>query len=130
MRRAPFAFTSLAVVAALALSGCASDGSDDAASNESGQEWLAGGGGAGDNKSGIATGQDGFQNVRDLTSQLGTDAEPGKFPRTITNITANETVGETEIPASPSRSSPSTPVSSTTCSRSASSRSPTRTPTR
>lgn len=101
MRRAPLALASLAVVAALVLSGCTSTGNETA--DKGGQEAPAGGGGAGDNKSGIATGQEGFQNVRALTSELGTDAEPGEFPRTVTNITANETVGETEIPAKPER---------------------------
>ena len=102
MRRASLALASVAVVAALALTGCAGGG-DTAADSKPTQEALAGGGGAGDNKSGIATGQEGFQNVRELTSQLGTDAEAGEFPRTIKNITANETVGETEIPAKPER---------------------------
>ena len=102
MRRASFALVSVAVVASLALTGCTS-GTDDAADAKPSQEAPAGGGGAGDNKSGIATGQDGFQNVRELTSQLGTDAEVGEFPRTIKNITANETVGETEIPAKPTK---------------------------
>lgn len=101
MRRAPLALASLAVVAALVLSGCTS--TDNETADKGGQEQAAGGGGAGDNQSGIATGQEGFQNVRELTSQLGTDAEPGEFPRTIKNITANETIGETEIPAKPAR---------------------------
>ena len=103
MRRASLALASITVVAALALTGCSS--TDDAPEKEAAASDapLAGGGGAGDNKSGIATGQDGFQNVRELTAQLGTDAAPGEFPRTISNITANETVGETEIPAKPKR---------------------------
>lgn len=92
MRRASFAAISAVLVAATVLTGCAA--SDDA---------KAGGGGAGDNKSGIATGQDGFAEVRDLAAQLGTDAAPGEFPRTVANMVANETVGDTEIPAKPER---------------------------
>lgn len=85
MRRAPAAFVSLSVVVGL-LSGCGSE--------------PAGGGG---NQSNVATGQDGFAEVRDLAAQLGTDAEPGTFPRVVRNIVANGVVGETTIPARPER---------------------------
>jgi iron complex transport system substrate-binding protein len=70
----------------LALSGC---GSDE--------------GSKGVNKSNVATGQEGFADVAQLAAELGTDAEPGQFPRTVLNVVANGTVGETTIPAKPSR---------------------------
>ncbi|MEI7056601.1 iron-siderophore ABC transporter substrate-binding protein [Nocardioides sp. CCNWLW239] len=57
----------------------------------------------GKNQSGVATGQEGFASVEELAAELGTDAAPGEFPRTIRNIVANETVGETEIPERPER---------------------------
>lgn len=84
-RIAPLPLAAL-VVAAVALSGCAPAAS-----------------GAGDNQSNVATGQDGFQDVRALAAQLGTDAAPGEFPRTIRNVVANGEVGETEIPDKPQR---------------------------
>ncbi|MFI2363204.1 ABC transporter substrate-binding protein [Promicromonospora sp. NPDC019610] len=59
--------------------------------------------GSGDNKSNVATGQEGFDDVRELAGRLGTDAAPGEFPRTVRNLVANEEVGETEIPAKPER---------------------------
>ena len=59
--------------------------------------------GTGDNKSNVATGQEGFDDVRELAGRLGTDAAPGEFPRTVRNLVANEEVGETEIPAKPER---------------------------
>lgn len=59
--------------------------------------------GTGDNQSNVATGQDGFDGVRELAARLGTDAAPGEFPRTVRNLVANEEVGETEIPAKPER---------------------------
>ena len=92
MRRMSFAAVSAVLAVGLVLSGCSSS-----------DEKPKGGGGAGGNDSGIATGQEGFANVRKLTAGLGSDAEPGAFPRTVKNITANETVGETEIPAKPKR---------------------------
>lgn len=73
---------------ALALSACG--GSSDQSSQ-------------GTNKSNVATGQDGFADVAALAAKLGTDAAPGEFPRTIRNITANNTVGDTVIPAKPQR---------------------------
>ena len=60
-------------------------------------------GGTGDNESNVATGQEGFENVRELAEQLGTDAAPGEFPRVVNNLVANGEVGETEIPAKPER---------------------------
>lgn len=86
MRRAPLTVIILALVAALTLSSC---GSPEQGNNT--------------NKSNVATGQEGFDDVRELAAQLGTDAEPGAFPRTVRNITANGEVGETEIPAKPER---------------------------
>jgi iron complex transport system substrate-binding protein len=59
--------------------------------------------GRGSNQSNVATGQEGFQEVRELAAQLGTDAEPGKFPREVRNIVANGKVGVTTIPAAPER---------------------------
>ncbi|MGI5190562.1 ABC transporter substrate-binding protein [Promicromonospora sp. CA-289599] len=60
-------------------------------------------GGDGDNQSNVATGQEGFDDVRKLAAQLGTDAAPGEFPRAVRNLVANEEVGETVIPAKPER---------------------------
>jgi iron complex transport system substrate-binding protein len=57
----------------------------------------------GTNESNVATGQKGFADVEALAAKLGTDAEPGEFPRTVRNVVANGTVGETEIPAKPQR---------------------------
>jgi len=76
------------VVGALLLSGC---GATDSSNS------------AGSNKSNVATGQDGFEDVRKLAAQLGTDAAPGEFPRAVRNLVANGEVGETVIPAKPER---------------------------
>lgn len=92
MRRTSLAAVSLAVVAAVALAGCAPSGAE-----------ATGGSGAGGNKSGVATGQGNFDTVFELTDQFGTDAAAGEFPRTVHNITANETLGDTEIPEKPER---------------------------
>ncbi|MFI8527675.1 ABC transporter substrate-binding protein [Promicromonospora sukumoe] len=87
MPRAVSASLAALVVGAALLTGCG--GTADA--------------GTGDNKSNVATGQEGFDDVRELAAQLGTDAAPGEFPRTVRNLVANEEVGETEIPAKPER---------------------------
>lgn len=87
MPRAVFASVAAVVLGAALLTGCG-------ATAESG---------TGDNKSNVATGQEGFDDVRELAAQLGTDAAPGEFPRTVRNLVANEEVGETEIPAKPER---------------------------
>lgn len=89
MPRALSALAALTVAVAV-LTGCAA-------------AEQTGGGGAGANKSNVATGQEGFADVRELAARLGTDAAPGEFPRSIRNITANGTVGETEIPVKPTR---------------------------
>jgi iron complex transport system substrate-binding protein len=86
MRRAPVVATALIVVAGL-LAGCTG-------------EQTSGGG---DNKSNVATGQEGFAEVQALAAKLGTDAEPGRFPREVRNVVANGVVGETTIPAKPER---------------------------
>jgi iron complex transport system substrate-binding protein len=57
----------------------------------------------GTNESNVATGQEEFADVEALAARLGTDAEPGQFPRTVRNVVANGTVGETVIPAKPQR---------------------------
>ncbi|MFE7506385.1 ABC transporter substrate-binding protein [Promicromonospora sp. NPDC057488] len=87
MPRAVSASLAALVVGAALLTGCG--GTADA--------------GTGDNKSNVATGQEGFDDVRELAARLGTDAAPGEFPRTVRNLVANEEVGETEIPAKPER---------------------------
>jgi iron complex transport system substrate-binding protein len=87
MPRAVSASVAALVVGAALLTGCG--GTADA--------------GTGDNKSNVATGQEGFDDVRELAAQLGTDARPGEFPRAVRNLVANEEVGETEIPAKPER---------------------------
>ena len=89
-RRLALPIAALAI-AVTALTGCGS------------AEKPAGGGGAGDNKSNVATGQEGFSDVRALAAKLGTDAAPGEFPRVVRNITANGEVGETTIPKKPER---------------------------
>jgi len=76
---------------AVALSGCAADAES------------TGGGGAAANKSNVATGQEGFSDVRKLAAQLGTDAKDGEFPRDVRNIVANGKVGITTIPDRPER---------------------------
>jgi iron complex transport system substrate-binding protein len=60
-------------------------------------------GAGGTNQSNVATGQEGFAQVREIAAELGTDAEPGQFPRTVRNVVANGVVGETTIPAKPER---------------------------
>ena len=87
MPRAVYASVAAVVLGATLLTGCG-------ATAESG---------TGDNKSNVATGQEGFDDVRELAGRLGTDAAPGEFPRTVRNLVANEEVGETEIPAKPER---------------------------
>jgi iron complex transport system substrate-binding protein len=86
MRRAPVVTVAAILVAGL-LAGC-------------GAAEASGGGG---NKSNVATGQEGFDDVRATAAKLGTDAEPGQFPRTVRNVVANGEVGETTIPARPER---------------------------
>jgi iron complex transport system substrate-binding protein len=87
MPRAVSASVAALALGALLLTGCS--GTDES--------------GTGDNQSNVATGQEGFEDVRKLAAQLGTDAGPGEFPRTVRNLVANEEVGETVIPAKPER---------------------------
>jgi iron complex transport system substrate-binding protein len=87
MPRAVSASVAALVLGALLLTGCS--GTDES--------------GTGDNQSNVAAGQEGFEDVRKLAAQLGTDAAPGEFPRTVRNLVANEEVGETVIPAKPER---------------------------
>ncbi|WP_306368944.1 iron-siderophore ABC transporter substrate-binding protein [Nocardiopsis sp. CC223A] len=79
--------TAALAAGALLLTGCGADEPTD----------------TGSNRSNVATGQEGFDDVRELAAQLGTDAAPGEFPRTVRNLVANGEVGETEIPAKPER---------------------------
>lgn len=58
---------------------------------------------SGGNQSNVATGQEGFDDVREMAAKLGTDAKPGEFPRAVRNMVTNEKVGETEIPVKPER---------------------------
>ena len=87
MPRAVSASVAALALGALLLTGCS--GTDES--------------GTGDNQSNVATGQEGFEDVRKLAARLGTDAAPGEFPRTVRNLVANEEVGETVIPAKPER---------------------------
>jgi iron complex transport system substrate-binding protein len=80
-----------AVTTAGLLAGCSSTA--DSSSSAAG----------GTNQSNVATGQEGFAEVREIAAQLGTDAEPGEFPRTVRNVVANGEIGETTIPARPER---------------------------
>ncbi|GGQ16150.1 hypothetical protein GCM10010249_38570 [Streptomyces roseolilacinus] len=85
-RRATAAVVALA--AALSLAACGSQDGNGAGGT---------GDGAADKRS-VAQGGQGFGGARAKTAALGTDAEPGRFPRTLTHA-----MGETEIKAAPRR---------------------------
>ncbi|MGC9539078.1 ABC transporter substrate-binding protein [Streptomyces sp. UG1] len=82
------AAVALAVAAALSLAACG--GSNDSAGKESAA-------GSGDKKA-VAQGGDEFADAAKKTAQMGTDAKPGEWPRTVEHA-----MGETEIKAQPKR---------------------------
>ncbi|MFD7439236.1 ABC transporter substrate-binding protein [Streptomyces sp. NPDC059861] len=92
LRRRGSAVVTLALAAALSLTACGSgsSGKGDSAS-------TAAGSGAKDSKS-VAMGGEDFADAAKKTAELGTDAKPGEWPRTIEHA-----MGSTEIKAEPKR---------------------------
>ncbi|GHC69300.1 ABC transporter substrate-binding protein [Streptomyces cinnamoneus] len=87
LRRRGTAAVALSVAAALALTACgASDGEDKAGKD----------GGAGSKS--VAQGGKDFGKAAEDTARMGTDAQPGQFPRTVTHA-----LGRTEIKEKPQR---------------------------
>ncbi|MET7856423.1 iron-siderophore ABC transporter substrate-binding protein [Streptomyces sp. NPDC005318] len=89
IRRRSTAAVGLAVAAALALSACGSGDSgktDDSAKS------------GGDKKAAVATGGKDFGDAAKKTAGYGTDAEAGRFPRTLTHA-----MGKTELKSAPKR---------------------------
>ncbi|WP_433571200.1 ABC transporter substrate-binding protein [Streptomyces sp. CA-251247] len=78
----------VACAAALTLAAC---GSGDTAASPAGKADAAG-------KKAVAQGGKGFGDAATKTAAMGTDAEPGRFPRTITHA-----LGKTELKAAPKR---------------------------
>ncbi|MEY9487407.1 iron complex transport system substrate-binding protein [Streptomyces calvus] len=89
VRRRGLSAAALALAAALSLSACGSSGGEGASAESSA--------GAGDKKA-VAQGGDDFADAAAKTAAMGTDAEPGEWPRTITHA-----MGETELKAQPRR---------------------------
>ncbi|MGX1313321.1 iron complex transport system substrate-binding protein [Streptomyces calvus] len=89
VRRRGLSAAALALAAALSLSACGSSGGEGASAESSA--------GAGDKKA-VAQGGDDFADAAVKTAAMGTDAEPGEWPRTITHA-----MGETELKAQPRR---------------------------
>lgn len=89
VRRRGLPAAALALAAALSLSACGSSGGEGASAESSA--------GAGDKKA-VAQGGDDFADAAAKTAAMGTDAEPGEWPRTITHA-----MGETELKAQPRR---------------------------
>ncbi|MFJ5223698.1 ABC transporter substrate-binding protein [Streptomyces sp. NPDC088400] len=89
-RRGAAAVVALAVAFSLAACGGGSSGGDSAASG--------GDGDGGGKKAAVATGGKDFADAAKKTAAYGTDAEPGRFPRTITHA-----MGTTELKKRPER---------------------------
>ena len=87
-RRRGTAAVALAVAAALSLAACG--GSDDGADNA--------GSAAGDGKKDVAKGGKDFASAARKTAEMGTDAKPGEWPRTVEHA-----MGETVIKSQPKR---------------------------
>jgi iron complex transport system substrate-binding protein len=81
----------LALAAALSLTACG--GSSDGKEGEAGKASA----GAGD-KNSVAQGGDDFADAAKKTAEMGTDAKPGEWPRTIEHA-----MGETELKSQPKR---------------------------
>ncbi|MEU6986286.1 iron-siderophore ABC transporter substrate-binding protein [Streptomyces sp. NPDC046324] len=79
----------VALAAALSLAACGNGDDSSGAASEK-KEGAA--------KKDVATGGKDFGDAAAKTAAMGTDAEPGRFPRTLTHA-----LGRTEIPAAPKR---------------------------
>ncbi|MEV7990903.1 iron-siderophore ABC transporter substrate-binding protein [Streptomyces sp. NPDC086077] len=93
LRRRGSAVVTLALAAALSLTACGSSGTSGKGDSAS----TAAGSGAKDSKS-VAMGGEDFADAAKKTAELGTDAKPGEWPRTIEHA-----MGSTEIKAQPKR---------------------------
>ncbi|GAA2453243.1 iron-siderophore ABC transporter substrate-binding protein [Streptomyces mauvecolor] len=92
LRRRGTAAVALAVAAGLSLAACgSSEGGDKPSAAASGKADAGG-------KKSVAQGGKDFAAAADRTAKMGTDAEPGRFPRTV-----NHAMGATEIKAQPKR---------------------------
>ncbi|GGT93570.1 ABC transporter substrate-binding protein [Streptomyces violascens] len=92
LRRRGTAAVALAVAAGLSLAACgSSDGGDKPSAAASGKADAGG-------KKSVAQGGKDFAAAADRTAKMGTDAEPGQFPRTV-----NHAMGATAIKARPQR---------------------------
>jgi iron complex transport system substrate-binding protein len=92
LRRRGTAAVALAVAAGLSLAACGSSDSGDKPSAAASGKADAGG------KKSVAQGGKDFAAAADRTARMGTDAQPGQFPRTV-----NHAMGATEIKARPQR---------------------------
>jgi iron complex transport system substrate-binding protein len=88
------AAVALALAAALSLTACGGGSSDGAEGTEG---KPSAGAGAGDKKS-VAQGGEDFAEAAKKTAEMGTDAAPGEWPRTIEHA-----MGETELKSQPKR---------------------------
>ncbi|MGW6633907.1 ABC transporter substrate-binding protein [Streptomyces cyaneofuscatus] len=88
LRPRPTAAVALAVAAALSLSACGSGDGGGTGKADAG----------GDKKAAVATGGKDFADAAKKTAAYGTEAEPGRFPRTVTHA-----MGKSEIKAAPKR---------------------------
>ncbi|MEV5238284.1 iron-siderophore ABC transporter substrate-binding protein [Streptomyces cinnamoneus] len=87
LRRRGTAAVALSVAAALSLTACGSSDGEDKAGKD---------GGAGSKS--VAQGGKDFGKAAEQTAKMGTDAQPGQFPRTVTHA-----LGKTEIKEMPKR---------------------------
>ncbi|MGW2812180.1 ABC transporter substrate-binding protein [Streptomyces sp. NPDC001415] len=92
LRRRGTAAVALAVAAGLSLAACGSGDSGGKPSAAASGKADAGG------KKSVAQGGKDFAAAADRTARMGTDAQPGQFPRTV-----NHAMGATEIKARPQR---------------------------
>uniref|UniRef100_A0AAU2VA04 Iron-siderophore ABC transporter substrate-binding protein n=1 Tax=Streptomyces sp. NBC_00003 TaxID=2903608 RepID=A0AAU2VA04_9ACTN len=92
LRRRGTAAVALAVAAGLSLAACGSSDSGDKPSAAASGKADAGG------KKSVAQGGKDFAAAADRTARMGTDAQPGQFPRTV-----NHSMGATEIKTRPER---------------------------
>ncbi|MEU5052513.1 iron-siderophore ABC transporter substrate-binding protein [Streptomyces sp. NPDC021096] len=88
LRRRGTAAVALSIAAALALTACGSSGD--------GEDKAGKDGGAGSKS--VAQGGKDFGKAAEETAKMGTDAQPGRFPRTVTHA-----LGKTEIKEMPKR---------------------------